>query len=107
MDEKDLNLTQIKEIIETVARLGGTSLKFGSLEILFGKQTDTSQTHPLTEITDQQHSDQNKDALEQEELRSKRDQIELMLLENPALAEKLIADGELVDDDDDGTDPEL
>lgn len=104
MDEKQLNSDEICKIIEACAKAGVSSLKCGPLELSFGKQTEShhSVQPAVTEITDDQHRKMTEDAITQDEIRLRKDQIEQMLIENPALAEKLVADGDL--EDDDGTD---
>lgn len=101
MAEKQLSVEEICSIIEACRNAGVTSMKCGPLELSFGKQTESPSEKPaVTEITDDQHEKSNEDALVQEELRTRQDQIDQMLIENPSLAEELVAQGDLEDDDD-------
>lgn len=98
MDKISLSGKEICEIIELSAKNGATELKFGDLSIHFGPRADKSPKPTVAEITDDQHKTQNKEALEAEELRTRKEQIDLMLIEDPALAERLISQGDLEDD---------
>lgn len=53
---------------------------------------------PVGELTDQQHEQMGKDALEDEELRTREEQLARFLVEDPVKYEELLRDGELTDD---------
>lgn len=93
--------TEFISIIEASAKAQVTLMKWGTLELHFGKPTEkTLPKNPAdNEISDDQHEKSTETTLIDDELRLRQDQIEHMQVENPALAEKLIAEGELEDDE--------
>lgn len=108
---KNLTVRDVCAIIKACSSYGVTSLKFGELQVkLNPKEVLPSSSNPkptiptVDEITEHQHEDQTKEALEDEEIRLRQSQIALALIENPELAEQLMIDGELEDDDDSGDD---
>ena len=104
-----LNTEDICEIIRTSGSCGVSLLKYGSLLLDFGQQAKFEKTKSNANkagheaaISDITHDTQTQEAIEQEELRFRADQVAQALIEDPSLAEKLILDGDLEDDADDG-----
>jgi predicted nucleic acid-binding Zn-ribbon protein len=101
-----LQVKDICAIIKSCRNCGVTKFKFGDLEVDFGRpalsphgKCGEAVNHlSVAEITDEIHEKQMKEALEQDELRLKDEQVAQALIENPLLAEQLIMDGELEDD---------
>lgn len=100
-------------IIEVSAKAGVVELQFNGLHVKFGKTVEqliaegtppypympqTSAPAPVTALTEEQHETQTKEALELDELRTKEEQLARALIENPIEYERLLRDGELVDD---------
>jgi hypothetical protein len=104
MDEKKLSIKELSELIKISAKSGLTELKFGDLELRFGKNTEKLINPSVKEITAEQHDKQNKETLEIDTVRLKKDQLDQLFLENPSLAESLLLDGELDDDGDESED---
>lgn len=109
-----LTASEICVIIETSAKAKVRRFSYGALRIDFG---DILKTHeietaqvvkptPPTEATlsEEEHRHQNEEALELDALRAKEDRLSLMMIENPAEAERLISNGELSDYEEDGDD---
>ena len=103
MVKKELSAKELFELIRVSASCGVSELKFGALELRFGKPTENkSELLSVNEITEPNHEEINKESLEIDTMRVKKDQLDQMFLENPSLAEQLLADEDL-DEDDDGT----
>lgn len=118
---KKLDLDHISDIIKACAEHGVSVIKFGDLRIWFGPQanqpaqplspaapvrTAHSNITPVAEMTDMQHDQQTKDALENEELELRQQQIAELMVTDPLKAEELIERGELQDADDEHGDGE-
>lgn len=101
-----LTVNEVIEIIKVSAENRVSSLKLGDLEIAFElKPIESKLIKPIiNEISQQAQETQSEEDLEALEIEQKRDRIAMMMIENPALAEELIAEGELIDGDDDGDD---
>lgn len=91
-------------------------LKFGPLEVQFHQQVEplafangpqgwqrVQPTQPEAEISDEQRQQMEEEALDRDEIRLKEDQLDQMLIEDPAEFEKLVAQNELEDDEGSGT----
>ena len=97
-------------IIEACATYGVTSLTQGDLHLEFGKPTDPprlekansgdpSTVAPPEKAPD--HDQINADTFEDEVSHMREEQLLMATIENPGLAEQLLMDGDLEDDDDD------
>ncbi len=100
---KDLSSQEICSIIQTSKEAGVTVLKYKGLELSFGPKAVKAESLPqapipVKEITDEQHEKNNKIALELEELNTKEDLLEHLMIVNPRLYEQMIVDGDLKDD---------
>lgn len=101
-------------MIEVCAKANVRSIQFDGLRLEFGEPVTAiiggplpanEPTTPTEAALSEKHDEQNQDALLAEEVRTKEEQIRHMLIEDPALAEQLICEGdlELTDEgDDDG-----
>jgi len=111
-----LDSKQVCDIIESCAKSRVVKLKFGDLEIEFAQcgsnqpsilegMTNPQETAPTNSktpeaaISDQQHEDRNKEALESDELNLRDDQMAELLLVNPVAHEEMVASGDLEDAD--------
>lgn len=120
-----LSSQDVCTIIKACADSGVSILKFGNLNVEFGRPTKTtvnqeeinssitaetknqSTNTPDKEISEEERKLLQEKALLEDEQKSKQDEIDHMLVEDPALAEELISSGELEDDDEsDGSDDE-
>lgn len=100
-----LTAEQVIEIIKVSADKGATSLKLGDLHIAFEvKPKESKQNQSEIVLSQAEHDAQTQNAVVQAELDTKEDQIDNMLIEDPARAERLIAMGDLNNVGTDGTD---
>ncbi len=85
-------------------------MKFGALELRFDPQVSPApypvsreaylaHPNPVTEITEEQHDQMTRDAVEAEEVNLREDRLAQMFIEDPVRAEELLRDGELEDAD--------
>lgn len=96
---------EIEGIIQACARANVRSISVGGLHLEFGETTrKVAATEPkvaeltrapVTTLTEEEHDEQNKETLELEELRLRQEQLDLMQIEDPLTAERLILSGEL------------
>lgn len=94
----------IISIIKSCAENGVSKFKLDTLKIEFGKYK-VSDTENFTEpLTQEAHDKMNKKTLAEDESRTRDEQIKMMLIENPLLAEELISNGDLEDDGSDSED---
>lgn len=97
-------------MIETSAKAGVSELKFGGLHVKFGRPADEpvpplgypfmpqpQAQHPVTDLTEKQHVQQTKAAIEHDEILLREEQLARLLVEDPAKYEELLRDGELAD----------
>lgn len=116
---KGLATADVCLIIEKCDIHGVASLKFGDLELSFcppvetpalkrqphrADSTGTVEPHstiPDATMSDQQHKNLSKAALEQDELTLREQEIAELLITDPLEAERMLRDEELEDDDDD------
>ncbi len=126
-EKMSLTSDDVCAIIEASAKNEVSVLKFGDLHIEFGMNAtqlrklfpppdypvSVGPLSPLSQppspagaaIPETQHDKMNKNAIENEELRLREEEIANAIIENPLLAEELLREGELEDDDDgDGDD---
>lgn len=103
-----LNTVEVCTIIKAGAKSNVTLLKIGDIEIWFGKPTEPDviqhvlhppSNYPTGEEIPVDHKQQNQLSLEIDEIRLKEDRLAQMIIENPALAEQMILDGDFGDDD--------
>lgn len=118
IDKLGLSSDDVCAIIKASGDSGVTSLKFGYLQIEFGKPIEqtrvdlvqsapTPPSNPDTEISDDARVMRDKAELVVDELKTRDDQVAQMLIEDPLRAEQLLLDGELEDDDEsDGSERE-
>lgn len=103
--EKALSSQELDAIIRSCSEAGVIKLKFGDLHISFGKKVReelVATIPPKTfepEISEEQHKAQTKNTVERNEIEMREEQVAFSIIEDPALAEKLISEGELPDDD--------
>lgn len=114
-DSKVVDSQEICSIIESCAMHGVTLLKLGDLHIEFNGQakklakTPVSPALPVarenqspdTEISDDQHKKNNDEAILQNEMQLRAEQIAELLVTDPRMAEEMLENGELEDDVDD------
>ncbi len=104
-------------ILDQSAKSGVAELTYCGLHVKFGRTAEqeekiapgtylTGSQNPVTALTEEQHSSQNKRTLEQTEVELKEGEIERLLIEDPFKAEQLLRDGELDDGDGDTADDE-
>jgi hypothetical protein len=91
-------------IIESCAKNGVYLFKLGDLEVHLGVKPSAPgpailESHPEKII--QEQIKQEKEAIEDEEIRTKESQIEELLITDPFKAEELILQGDLVPGEDD------
>ena len=111
MGKIGLSSADICAIIKTCSENGVAQLKFGDLEIHFGKPetlhddrppAPPNHTRPATEIAATQKQIAKKSLLK-DEVSLREDELALMVIENPMEAERLIMAGELNEETTDGT----
>lgn len=107
--EKALSSQELDAIIRSCSAAGVAELKFGDLHITFaGKpKVEVVATPPKVsepEISETQHQEQTKQTVERNEIELREEQVAFSIIENPSLAERLISEGELPDDDGSGDD---
>lgn len=111
-------------IIEASAKAGVSELSFGTLHVKFGRPAETREMSgfpgiaypvvkqhaapaPMNDLTDAQHKQQARDALELDEILTREDQLARALVEDPVLYEELLQQGELTDGMDDADDADI
>jgi hypothetical protein len=96
MDKKELSVKDLSELIKISAKSGVSELKFGTLELRFGKPTEKAESKlSVKEITEEEHKNLTDEALEQDSIRLKKDQIDMLMVENPSEAERLLLNEDL------------
>ncbi len=108
-----LTFSQVCSILKACGESRVAELKFGDLHVTFhppvkeGPEAQqyfpTTPTPPEAEISDQQREQLEKHALAEDERRVKEEQLQQMLIEDPAGYERLLAEGELEQDEETGT----
>jgi hypothetical protein len=113
-----LSSAEVCSILETSAKAGVSELKFGGLEVKFGKPAEERPRAPgpqptpvlpvpVEALTEEAHTTQSKESLELESIRIKERQFQELLITNPLLAEQMIENGELADGSASSDDAEL
>lgn len=103
--KNNLTVREVCAIIKAANNGGVTKLKFGDLSL---ELTRTGGSHAVslaadTAISAIKHEEITAKTIEQEEINFREEQLHMSFIENPELAEQLLADGELEDDgSDDG-----
>ncbi len=98
-----LSSKEIIEIISVCKQSGVSKMQFGDLCIEFSSQAaapEKSNQIPVKEITENEHKAMTQKAVAKDERDLKEDRLAMSLLEDPMLAERMIADGDLEDADD-------
>lgn len=103
-NRENLTSSEICQIIEASAKNNVVQLKYGSLYLNFCRKEETTPKNPDTEISDQQQTQSARDSFEQQELDLKAERIAMALIEDPALAEQMMADEDLENADDESSD---
>ena len=108
---KTLASKDICEILEACGKFGVRELSYESLQVKFGPapreasdQNQNTNSSSVTEITENKHKEQTERAVEEAEVLTREEQLAYAMVENPALYEQLLRDGELEDDDNDKLD---
>lgn len=94
---------ELCRIIDSCASRGVQSFSLGGLELTFGAEPQFIQPElrevrrgkKLSLAPEPDHEQNEKDAVEQDELRTKEEQVAMLILEDPQEFERQLADGEL------------
>lgn len=105
--EKNWSADDICRILEASAKAGVRTLKFAGLDVEFESAGVTNPNGapahyiapPTAEIAEPNHVAQDRESRLMDELKMREDQIEELLLSDPVEAERLIAQGELAEDE--------
>ena len=111
MEINRLSCQEICEIITVSAKSGVSKLKFGSLFLEFGKQTETHpESHqsdklgnastPDAEMLEKARQHSQEQSMVENELQVREERIAMLYIEDPLKAEEMLRDEELEDDDD-------
>lgn len=106
-----LSREDVCSIIETSAKARVVELKFNGLHVVFGRTADKqvieNNSYPFVhqapaipsvkDLTEDQHRQQTKEAIEADEVSLREDQLARLLVEDPVRYEQLISAGELTD----------
>lgn len=103
MAKNTLTPDDIILIIKSCAENGVSKFKLDTLKIEFGKHKVSDTVNFTEPLTQEAHDKMDKKTLAEEESRTRDEQLKMMLIENPLLAEELISNGDL---EDDGIQPE-
>lgn len=124
MAKNSLSSRDVCDIIQACSQSKVSVLKFGELYVRFGPQAEGSNTStpesdfvpentstPVkpnsdTEISEEQHARISQDSLVADEISTREEQLAMAMVEDPALYEQMIRDGELEDVDDESSDDE-
>jgi hypothetical protein len=96
-----LTVDEVCRILIECARTGASELQFRDLHVSFGAQA-TEIVEPHSSIAAEMapnHEKMNQDALENDELALREEQMSLLAIENPMAFEQAIMDGELDEDE--------
>lgn len=99
MAKNNLTPDNIISIIKACAENNVSKFSIDTLAFEFGQPKPKEHeiiTEPLTPET---HDKMDKETLVKEELKTREEQMQMLLIENPLLAEEMIADGDLKDDE--------
>ena len=104
-----MTATEVCLILDSCAKNGVSTLKFGALEASWVSHPPLVQNSldahiPGTEIPEINHSEKTKEALEVSELNLREEQLAMALIEDPEQYERLLAQGELEDEETDTDD---
>lgn len=100
--KNNLTSDDICKIIKACAESGVYKIKCNSLEVEFGQPKKVDHENFTQELTQEAHDKMDQQTLVEEEVKTREEQIQMMLIENPELAEEMIANGELNEDGTDG-----
>lgn len=99
MAKNNLTPDNIILIIKACAENNVSKFSVDTLAFEFGQpkiKDDVIITEPLTQVV---HEKMDSETLVAEELKTRNEQMQMLLIENPLLAEEMIADGDLEDDE--------
>jgi hypothetical protein len=101
--KRSLKTSEICTIIEACSQAGVIELKFGDLHVRFAERarSDVTQSLPIipeAEISDEQTQQIATDSLRQDELTLKSERLQQMIIDEPAEFERLLLDGDLIDE---------
>lgn len=114
-EKSDLSTDEVCRILETSAKSGVTSLKFGGLSVTFEKKLEpvgvplaephpNSVLAPVTVLTEAQHLNQTQEVVLRDEVHLRQEQLAQAMIEDPLRWEELLRSGELTEDDVDTAD---
>lgn len=101
MAKNNLTSDDICKIIKACAENGVYKFSVDTLSFELGerKKSDPENITGLVPVlTPEAHDKMERDALVEEEIKTKEEQIQMMLIENPMMAEEMIANGEFEND---------
>lgn len=110
-----LSSSEVISILSTCRDASVSVLKFRDLYVSFGKQTrleelqqaiqsvDVTQSPTFAKAIAKIQTQQSQDSLEQDEIELKQEQLAQMFIENPKLAEELLLNGKLDEEDHNGS----
>lgn len=98
-DNNNLTSDDICKIIKACADNGVYKISVSTLAIEFGEyKIKNPENITVPRMTQEAHDKQNAETLVSEELKTKSDQIDMLMIEDPVLAEEMIANGDLEND---------
>ena len=98
---KDFDVDGICRIIEVCGKSGVREFNLGKMKLLFGNVVQAPTLEPIfiPEAIERAVESQARESLEKEEIRSKSDELEQMVIEDPARFEELLKSGDLGDEE--------
>lgn len=97
--KNNLTSDDICKIIKTCADSGVYKISVDTLSIEFGEyKIKDPENITVPVMTQEQHDEQDSETLVKEELKTKAQQIDMLMIEDPVLAEEMIANGDLEND---------
>lgn len=98
--ENKYTAEDLVRILKACKSAGVTELKIGDISVQFGRVEDRQTQRATSEIqppTDTELKDAASDTLVRENVETAEDRLDLLQIENPALYERLVIEGELGD----------
>jgi len=98
---KVFDAAEICRIIEMCGKSGVREFRAGKLEILFGKIVQVPDQEPIyvPEAVERAIESQARESLENDEILSKKAELEQMVIEDPSRFEELLKSGDLRDEE--------
>ena len=95
---KDFDVDGICRIIEVCGRSGVREFHAGRIKLLFGNVVQAPDLEPLfiPPAVERAIETQTRESIEKEEINLKREELEQMVIEDPARFEELIRSGDLI-----------